>query len=254
MTRSAPITTVPQDAPRRRKRVIIHAGLPKTGTSSIQAMLRDRADAFARIGTHVIARPDHLDPMRLAARQIQRGGLVSVQGFANFVVEARRLRKMVDATGAGTTIISDENILGISSRLMFGLQFGYRSRAMIQSLIWTFRSYDTHFVLYDRAPADLHRSALKQNWNKGRKIEADNWENRFPDSEVPRRFLAAMKAAFPSHVTIFQMSDDLGRDAYLGQSLLQLAGSESLGKPDRVYHENKGTHGSGINVGASNET
>lgn len=243
MTLSAPTASVPlaASAQRPRRRVIVHAGLPKTGTSSIQAMLLDRADAFSRIGTHVIARPDHMKPMRLAARRIQRGGLVAMQGFANFAVEARRLRQKVDAAGAGTTIISDENILGISSRLMFGQQFGYRSRALIKSLIWTFRAYDTHFVLYDRTPADLHRSALTQNWNKGRKVEANVWAERFPDINVPRRFLTAMKAAFPSHVTIVQMSDDLSDGAYLGQGLMQLAGAETLGRPDRVYHENKGT-------------
>ncbi|MBF9043422.1 hypothetical protein HKCCE4037_08795 [Rhodobacterales bacterium HKCCE4037] len=219
------------------KRVILHAGLPKTGSTSIQSMLCDRADELAELGICVMSRTTTTRQVSRAARTFLNNKAV----FPAFLWAALKLRLAIISQSCTTILVSNENLLGLYSSEMFGRNFENRSRLLVNTLLLVLRGCDVSIVLYDRDASSLHRSALKQRWNKSKEISEDEWYRKFPDPLVPSRYIEAMKTSFPGLVECVRMEDEISAGHYLGERLLEMSGASVLGPPQKTYHENVGS-------------
>mmetsp|Transcript_1004 Transcript_1004/g.1942 ORF Transcript_1004/g.1942 Transcript_1004/m.1942 type:complete len:215 (-) Transcript_1004:1438-2082(-) len=203
-------------------------------------MLADRRSDFSQAGVQVIPRNQVTVNMSDAAGRYLNGRFSSVHFLLVYAYFARQLRREVLSSNQSTTLVSNENILGLFSKNMFGLQFRGRPKRVVQTLLYVLRQFEVIIAVYDRDADNLHHSALKQRWNKGQNITVEEWLSRFPDKNAPIEFLNDLEASFPNYIKRVRMEDELKDGSYLGQKLVELAGATKIGRPNRSYQENVG--------------
>ena len=219
---------------------IIHAGLPKTGTTSIQAMLADEACRLKERGVGVITRGN-------ATVRLRRAGLspsfrdAGIMGRLHHRREARKFWKDALSLNARRVLVSDENLLGIRSRDMFEPEAARRALRVAHQLRNALpKGSQLKFVLYDRDRDALHRSAWNQRRRKGSKMSYDEWSEKFPDRDAARSIIDGMSGAFGEAVTVVKMEDEIASGRFLGEQVLAAAGVPDYAAPAKIYRENVG--------------
>ena len=220
--------------------IIIHAGLPKTGTTSIQAMLADEAEALQKRGVCVVVRGDATRQLRTAgfSALLRNGGFL---GRSYYRRKARTFWNDVLKSDCRVVLVSDENLLGIRSRDMFDPSAKHHALVVAQQLRESLPEQATlKFVLYERDSEALHRSAWNQRRRKGSALSYDEWSSQFPDLDEAKRIIESMQDAFGQAVTVVKMEDEIANGRFLGEQVLAAAGVPDHPTPAKVYRENVG--------------
>ena len=229
----------PRD-PAPLRRVVFHVGLPKTGTTSIQAMLHDHVGELAARAVHVVTPGPSTRAMARAADRLGRGRLRDVIARALFRRRAGRLLQDLRGSGAETAIVSNENLLGVFTRSMYDPA---RIPSAVDALVLlrdVFASVESvSFVLYERDLRALHRSAGNQRIRKKYMRDLDEWNRAFPDESVAGALLAALREAGGAAVEIVSMEREASGPGYLGEAILRRAGAGPGFRPRREFHENR---------------
>ncbi|MDT0681746.1 hypothetical protein RM543_03535 [Roseicyclus sp. F158] len=217
------------------KRVVIHAGLPKTGSTAIQNMLRANENALEQ-DMALAVREDRTRELRLAAyRILSRGGFRARHRLRR---AARDLAQWAASAPQDTVLISDENLLGVTSGTLFGATYGDGPRAVVDALLTAFAGQDVIVVLYTREGEALRRSCHNQKVrNGGGTMDYAGFCRAFPDPTMPARLAADLKADLGARARIVTLEDEA--DGRVGRTVLREAGMgeaaiDALIEPPRI--------------------
>lgn len=197
-------------------RFVIHAGVHKTGTSTLQNFLADNADALLERGVYypVGFFAQFTRQHSALAFAIRRGDVDLVRGFFEHCREQE----------AHTTVVSGEQISVLS---------GPSLRRLRSEIIDIDASAEIDVILYYRNLYDVSISLLQQLAKGNRRLFGDPRDKRVVSRLDPTRQIAKFEDVFgdsPVKVGIF---DTAVRGAGLERDFVQLAG---LGWTDDLVH------------------
>ncbi|SNS80760.1 hypothetical protein [Antarctobacter heliothermus] len=141
------------------KRVIVHLGLPKTGSTAFQECAGASRGIIEGAGATLFQK-DVTRGYKMRAKTIARHG-PSPWRKAKLNKAARQLRARPTTQGRDSILITDENLLGWGSRNIFPLSFDRGPKQPIKALQKAFERYDPRWVVYTRDPKTHLRSAYR---------------------------------------------------------------------------------------------
>lgn len=153
--------------PRSRRKLFIHIGSPKTGTTTLQKFLYDQRGALAREGVLYpeggIKRSAHhiLGAAVFPGRGSRLDAGVTREDALDSSVKA--IRAQVDEQNPHTVILSTEYL------------WGYLSPANVRKLLAPFRDFEIHVVLYVRRQDLLAQSLYVQAVKGGEARTFNEW-------------------------------------------------------------------------------
>jgi len=209
------------------KRVVLHLGLPKTGTTSIQRMLAANRE---RLGTEHGIRlllPADLQPLHAAIKAIaQRGTSLGKRRRLRRVI--RDMRAECAAFPEPTILLSHEMILGFHSGTMFSTRFDEGPAVAVEALRDVFRGDDLHWALYLRDRESQKRSAYNQNV-KVRYVATDfaEWRRVACPPGVFDQLISDLQAHLGARLTLVDYDAERRKGGFWGQPVLALAGVDA---------------------------
>lgn len=218
-------------APRRRtdpsgKRVIIHAGFRKTGTTTVQALLDDNIDHLhPHLGVITRTSDPSTDALHRAGRDYAK---IPTAASAMAVRHAaRRIDARIRRMPQSTILLSEENIIGHYIVAPAGDVFSVAAD-VLSILEEEFCGHDLAFVFTTRQRDKWLRSSYNQDV-KFHKFPGsyDDWmkvQGTCRDIDDGRRLL---EDKLRSPVVFMAMETDLSEGRFLGLSLLEMAGVPS---------------------------
>jgi len=138
----------------------IHVGAHKTATTHVQDVLELRADALAGEGVHLVHR-ERARKARLASCLRPETGLIKGSWLFRRGRWSRRMAALLDGAATGTTLVSEEQLIGVSDGLLcpvFYPQAGERMGILRRLLAGA----PTTLFLSIRNPATIIPSAYSQ--------------------------------------------------------------------------------------------
>jgi len=149
--------------PRARRHIVIHLGLPKTGSTTIQGLLALNAGRLGE-GIAVAAKDALTFPVRHTARYSWQGNWHALGGWRYDRV-LRALVRKIDALDFGTLIISDENLIGLRAGHLFDRQDWRANVGLAARLDRALGHYRRSYVVYTREPGRWRTSSYNQAFN-----------------------------------------------------------------------------------------
>lgn len=204
----------------RTRRVIFHLGLPKTGSTTIQEMMRLNAATLAAEGVTVSPRDALSQGLRKAAVAFTRSG--GALAHARHRLALWRFGRRARALGAPCLLVSDENILGTESARLFAdrgaLDFGALALEIERAIG---PGVDCRHVVYLRGRESWRASAYNQTVKKAKHIEDyPAWCARNADLSGPDRIVEQLRAALGERLRVVEMEAELASGAPLGAAVL----------------------------------
>lgn len=133
-------------------RIVVHGGMPKTGSSALQRWLLNHREELASVGVHY---PEHnLDPNGVSSGN--RDSLTRIKQDGSVVVDEDRIARTLadfEATGKDTLLLSSE---------FFGPQLHFLAPLMPAHTQW---------IVYLRDPVDYVESDYNQWVKRGRRTD-----------------------------------------------------------------------------------
>lgn len=221
------LQAVPSDAPPKdgnsaKRRLVVHLGFPKTGTTTIQRMLSENADALAP-RFEVSAKDDLTYRLRKYALRFMRTGFTYWRWRHD--VAMRTMVRQVDSMNFETLVISDENMVGIESGELFARNGGREYPRWLAKLDNALSRYEVIYVLYTRAPEAWQVSSYNQAFKMRRVTEPfDRWRARHDDLCGPDKIIAGAREVLGDRLVVFKMEDEVAEGKLLGHNLLKVAG------------------------------
>lgn len=206
-----------------RRRIVIHLGLPKTGSTTIQSLLAANHDRLGE-GIRVSAKDDLTYRLRKYALKYRRSG-----GFPwwklRHEIALRRMVRRIDAMSFDTLIISDENLIGIESGRLFDSPERLRYDRWLAHLDAALSAYDVQYVVYQRDPKSWQRSAWNQAFKMRRvKTDFESWARDHSDLDAPRRLIEQFRALLGDRLHVIDMAEEIGENRLMGRRVLEVAG------------------------------
>lgn len=205
------------------RRIIIHLGFPKTGSTTIQGMLAANLD---RLGPGICASPkdDLTYKLRKHALKYRRSGHFFYWKLRHDAALREMVRK-IDAMVFETLIISDENMIGIEPGKIFDPPEKTNYLPWLKHLDAALSNYDVHYVIYTRKPKSWQRSSYNQAFKMRRVKEPfETWVESHNDLDAPRRIIEAFRTYLGPRLHTLDMAEEIGPDRMMGRFILELAG------------------------------
>lgn len=192
----------------RDKRVVLHVGAHKTGTTTIQQYLLAHRESLRRRGVRYVPRAE-LSPLVGWGEQL----VASPDGFAALVADfgaARRERVL---------LASHENMCGRPfARVGAGLYAD--APASIEALARMTAAHDTHVLLTIRPPHELLESFYLQGVNMGGQMRFPRWLERLDlDALSWRPLVETLRASFARVSVVDFGTIRAGAPAYVTDAL-----------------------------------
>lgn len=209
--------------PRSVKTIIVHPGFRKTGTTTVQTMLR-RNEALLSPHIGVVTRwtvPSSEAMHKAGQRFTTSPGPATARAVRR---AARAMSAAIAAMPQSVVLLTDENIIGrrIVSDGRDVFDMAAETLALVER---AFAGHDVRFVLTTRRRSGWMRSCYNQDVKRHKFAgDIDAWMARHDacrDWEEGERVLAA---ALTAPVRFVPMEADLAEGRYLGRSILELAG------------------------------
>ena len=202
------------------RRILFHLGLPKTGTTSIQATLAANAARLADRMT-IAAYDARTIPLRKPGQAYAQQG--DDAALPDFRAALAGLRATIEAAPALVAIVSDENIHSRRVYTPRGHCFQWMGRAL-PVIAEAFDGHDLRFVFYTRAADPWLRSAWAQEVKRGRcRDDFAAWRRALPFAPDWRAQFDALAAVAGAPVTTLEMEPEAA-EGRLGAGLLRRAG------------------------------
>lgn len=215
-------------SPSERRLLVIHFGLPKTGSSTIQEMLRLNRDTLRRLGVAVSARDDLTCELRSSNnRFIKKGGLLNQ---ARQRLALWRFSRRVRLVSEPVLLVSDENLLGTRSAYLFAPQKYERFEAIAKSIDQACRSPDLEcrYVVYTRDLERWRKSSYNQSAKTAKHLlDFQTWCDKNDNLKGPDQIVEKLRAALGERLVVVAMEDELGSGVPLGSAVLSACGLSS---------------------------
>lgn len=191
---------------RAKRTLIIHLGFPKTGTTTIQRMLTQNAEALAP-DLVVSAKDDLTYRLRKYALRYRRTGFPYWKWRHNLTLRA--VVRRIDALAFNTLVISDENMIGIESGKLF-LPSGELDYAdWLAKLDNALSHYDVTYVVYTRATESWQVSSYNQAFKMRRVTEPFcQWRLDHNNLDGPDQIISSLRSVVGDRLKTFRMEDD----------------------------------------------
>jgi len=211
------------DAGEVRRSIIIHLGFPKTGTTTIQAMLAANSGRLGP-GIAVSAKDDLTFRLRKFALRYMRNHQLFYWKWRHAAALSEMVHR-IDRMTFETLIISDENMVGIESGKIFDPPGRTNYPAWVQRLDDALSAYDVTYVLYTREAEPWRVSAYNQAFKMRRVKEAfPDWVKKHDDLAGPDRIIAEFRRTLGDRLLVVEMKSETGPENFLGRFLLERAG------------------------------
>ncbi|TDW34588.1 hypothetical protein LY39_03372 [Roseinatronobacter bogoriensis subsp. barguzinensis] len=215
-------------SPSERRLLVIHFGLPKTGSSTIQEMLRLNRDTLRRLGVAVSARDDLTCELRSSNnRFIKKGGLLKQ---ARQRLALWRFSRRVRLVSEPVLLVSDENLLGTRSAYLFAPLKYERFEAIAKSIDQACRSPDLEcrYVVYTRDLERWRKSSYNQSAKTAKHLlDFQTWCDKNDNLKGPDQIVEKLRAALGERLVVVAMEDELGSGVPLGSAVLSACGLSS---------------------------
>ena len=146
------------------KKLILHIGQSKTGTTSLQAFLRDNSRALIQQG---ILYPDYYRvgmPLGILNHNSLADALSGLSRYPHFSLHeySEQFQKEMTKENCHTMILSGESFFGSPQiwRLDEGQKFLDAHRTKLERLKPFIQDFETHIIAYMRSPEDWLESAI----------------------------------------------------------------------------------------------
>lgn len=217
---------------RKKKRLVVHLGLRKVATTSIQAWLQENSGLLKeKHNILVLVRHDLLEDWREIVYAYMNDQISREEFIRNCRRETYKFRRRAQAQDEDTILISDENLFG--ARL-----YKYERDGSITTLCdwasWILPvveaswkdQFDLSFVLYTRTDEDAWIQSCYNQEVKNNQVTLryEEWVSRIPAGE--RRGLGVRFESLPQQLQCPSSLRivPLGTEAQLGSTLLKEAG------------------------------
>lgn len=203
------------------RRIIVHLGFPKTGSTTIQKMLEINAE---RLGPGIVASPkdDLTYRLRKYALRYKRTGVVVWKWLHSRAMA--EMRRQIDAMDFETLIISDENMISIESGKLFLPDIGSHYLPWLQGLDTALDGYDVTYVVYTRDVKGWQRSSYNQAFRMRRVFSTyADWAQEHDNLDGPEQIIAGFRGICGDRLHVIDMKTD-GAGGLLGAAILRLAG------------------------------
>lgn len=206
------------------KRVILHVGLPKTGTSAFQDALELNRDAVEAADISFTTKADVGKPFRESVRDIVRHG-ANRWRLSRLDRAARGIRDWVDHQPHSVALITDENLLGWRVRDMYRMRFAQGPQQAMDALTRAFDGYDLQWVLYRRdARAHMKSSYRYVVKLRGVTDSFEDWARGIGTPEALEQLVKDAATAFGPAGHLFDMETEMVAARPWGAPILSLAG------------------------------
>jgi len=206
------------------KKIIIHLGFPKTGTTSIQAMLEVNKDLF---GSDVfISAKDNF------TRKIRKSQLSVIRNDTKFnkirrFFAIKRFIKNIKNISSNLIVISDENLIGIDSYSIFNKININNIKYFINKLDVELDKFDIKYILYIRNIDKWQLSCFNQcvkagSFNK----DFEQWKINMISTDNPFQIIKTLKSILQDRLLVVKMEEELSSDLFLGKGILDSCGFE----------------------------
>lgn len=208
-------------------KVVFHLGLPKTGSTSIQEMLKLNADWLITKGIKVETKGGLSKPLREATRAFARRGGVLLR--ARYRFELWRFGRRVRGSNVSCLLISDENILAAEPAQLFAASkaqgFEQRLRDLERALGPKLRP---RHVIYMREREAWRASAYTQTLKRATHNEDYvTWCTHNTDLTGPDRIVDHLSAVVGPRLVVVDMQTELASGEPFGASILAECGLSS---------------------------
>lgn len=210
-----------------RKRVVLHVGLPKTGTTAFQDSLALNHALLDANGLRVGQKTDVGESFRRAIRNIVRKGPTWLRRM-RLDRAAREIRDWVDAQPADTVLITDENLLGWRIRDMYRMCYADGPAHAVAALDKALAGHRISWVL-TRREAQAHMRSAYRYFVKLRGVSSDYdaWAREIGTPEALERLVDETAAALGDACLVLDMSVERARSGPWGAAILSHAGLDS---------------------------
>lgn len=208
-----------------RKTVYFHVGLPKTGTSTVQAMLRENAGRLQDAGLHVMFNDQMLRAVNRQAGRICKYGASDHAARLRLALATRRLSAALRAVPEQRILVSDENLPGWRIDNLYRLPFDRGPRLVMEALRAAFDDFDIRWIMATRDATDHMRSAhVFVTQQKGETADFDSWSARIGKPEEIDRLIADTAAYWGAAGHVFRMEDEIAAGRPWGHNILAHVG------------------------------
>ena len=190
-----------------RKTVYFHVGLPKTGTTTVQAMLRENAGRLADEGLYVMCTDPLLRAVNRQAGRICKYGASDLAARFRLALAARRLASALKAVPQQRVLVSDENLPGWRIDNLYRLPFDAGPRLGTRD-----------------AQAHMRSAHVFVTQQKGETAEFDSWAARVGEAGKIDRLVSDTRAYWGEAGHVFRMEDEVAAGGRWGHNILAQAG------------------------------
>lgn len=224
------------------KRVILHVGLPKTGTSAFQDALELNRDAVEAADISFTTKVEVGKAFRERVRDIVRHG-ANRWRLSRLDRAAMDIRDWVDRQPHSVALITDENLLGWRVRDMYRMTFQDGPQQAMNALHGAFEGYDLQWVLYRRDAMSHMRSSYRYVVKlRGVADNFEDWSRQIGTPEALNKLVDDAAKAFGEAGHVFDMEAEKTSGHAWGAPILSLAGmsDEEISKLTPAPRTNKG--------------
>lgn len=208
-----------------RKTVYFHVGLPKTGTTTVQAMLRENAGRLADEGLYVMCTDPLLRAVNRQAGRICKYGASDLAARFRLALAARRLASALKAVPQQRVLVSDENLPGWRIDNLYRLPFDAGPRLVMDALRAAFHDFDVRWIMGTRdAQAHMRSAHVFVTQQKGETAEFDSWAARVGEAGKIDRLVSDTRAYWGEAGHVFRMEDEVAAGGRWGHNILAQAG------------------------------
>jgi hypothetical protein len=207
------------------KRLILHVGLRKCASTSMQAVLDGVAPCVSETCL-ILSRPLALKAWREGVFRYMRAASEDAPGLKRAMLqtvteEATRLRATLDVAPQPVVVLSDENLFGARAFAHGETLFDW-ALEVLPIVLDAFAGWTVRIVLYHRPEGPWLRSCYNQEVkNNGVTESFEAWLTRKPEHLSVAAGVAALEARFPDCVVALPIGPE---DGPPGASILREAG------------------------------
>ncbi|QFS81478.1 hypothetical protein FIU97_01345 [Roseivivax sp. THAF40] len=208
-----------------KKQVFFHVGLPKTGTTTFQAMLRQNEDYLAGHGLAVLGNKSETRAFSKAAGRFCRHGPMDIVARIAMKRAAAALEARVRDLPQERVLITDENLPGWRIKNLYSIRFADGAKYAVDTLEAAFKEHSVTWIMSTRDPADHLRSSynyvVKQ---KGGTKDFEAWQKKIGSAEGLATLISDAAAHWGERGRLLAMEDAVREGGLWGADILRASG------------------------------
>lgn len=210
---------------KRPRRIIIHLGLPKTGTTTIQEFFSINKTSLKQF--IAVSPKDNLtkSTRKWALRSARWRGVPRWIARTGYNIALKQLVSKVKTLDFNTLVISDETLVGFQAKNLLSKDISCII-ANTKCLVKAFSEFQVEYVAYTRENPAWMRSLYNQDFKRRRTVLSyTQWLSNYPENNSAIKVIKSLENALGANkLHVFSMESEISSGLRLGGSILRLAG------------------------------